>query len=110
MTCKLGVMSDSSQMRKKLIFDVIPLATHVKLIIGLTLSFILLVTRKILDTIQPVACTINYDSSFIELAASLNYDRSFIVLATVITIVNYDCKTFIVQATDVMSLVRREKL
>jgi hypothetical protein len=24
---------------------------------------------------------------------------SFIVLATVITIVNYDCKTFIVQAT-----------
>ncbi len=31
--------------------------------------------------------------------ASLNYDRSFIVLATVITIVNYDRKTFIVQAT-----------
>jgi hypothetical protein len=31
--------------------------------------------------------------------ASLNYDRSFIVLATVITIVNYDRKTFIGQAT-----------
>ena len=32
-----------------------------------------------------------------------NYDcnSSFIVLATVITIVNYDCKTFIVQATGV---------
>jgi hypothetical protein len=31
----------------------------------------------------------------------INYDRnhSFIVLATVITIVNYDRKTFIVQAT-----------
>ncbi len=28
------------------------------------------------------------------------YDRSFIVLACVITIVNYDPKTFIVQATD----------
>ncbi len=31
--------------------------------------------------------------------ASLNYDRSFMVLATVITIVNYDRKTFIVHAT-----------
>ncbi len=31
--------------------------------------------------------------------ASLNYNHSFIVMATVITIVNYDCKTFIVQAT-----------
>ncbi len=31
--------------------------------------------------------------------AILNYDRSFIVLATVITIVNYDHKTLIVQAT-----------
>ncbi len=30
--------------------------------------------------------------------ASLNYYRSFIVLATVIMIVNYDRKTFIVQA------------
>ncbi len=32
----------------------------------------------------------------------INYNRnhSFIVLATVITIVNYDRKTFIVQATD----------
>jgi len=31
----------------------------------------------------------------------INYDRdhSYIVLATVITIVNYDCKNFIVQAT-----------
>jgi hypothetical protein len=28
------------------------------------------------------------------------YDRSFIVLAHVITIVNYDPKSFIVQATD----------
>ncbi len=28
------------------------------------------------------------------------YDRSFIVLARVITIVNYDPKSFIVQATD----------
>jgi hypothetical protein len=26
--------------------------------------------------------------------------KSFITLATVITIINYDCKTFIVQATD----------
>jgi hypothetical protein len=33
--------------------------------------------------------------------ASLNYDRSFIVLANGITIVNYDRKTFIVQATGV---------
>jgi hypothetical protein len=34
-------------------------------------------------------------------ARIINYDRnsSFIVLATVITIVNYDRKTFIVQAT-----------
>jgi hypothetical protein len=32
--------------------------------------------------------------------ASLNYDHSFIILATVITIVNYDRKTIIVQATD----------
>jgi hypothetical protein len=31
--------------------------------------------------------------------ASLNYDHSFIVLATVIAIVNYFHKTFIVQAT-----------
>jgi hypothetical protein len=31
--------------------------------------------------------------------ASLYYDCSFIVLATVITIVNYNHKTFIVQAT-----------
>ncbi len=31
--------------------------------------------------------------------ASLNYDRSFIVLANVITIVNYNRKPFIVQAT-----------
>jgi hypothetical protein len=28
------------------------------------------------------------------------YDRSFIVMACVITIVNYDPKSFIVQATD----------
>ncbi len=33
--------------------------------------------------------------------ASLNYDQSFIVLAPVITITNYDRKTFIVQATAV---------
>jgi len=34
-------------------------------------------------------------------ARIINYDRncSFIVLATVITIVNYDCHLFIVQAT-----------
>jgi hypothetical protein len=31
--------------------------------------------------------------------ASLNYDHSFIVLAIVIAIVNYDRKTFILQAT-----------
>ena len=31
--------------------------------------------------------------------ASLNYDCSFIVLATVIMIINYNRKTFIVQAT-----------
>jgi len=37
-------------------------------------------------------------------ARVINYDRnpSFIVLVTVITIVNYDCKTFIVQATGYM--------
>jgi hypothetical protein len=35
-----------------------------------------------------------------KLRLNLNYDRSFIVLATVITIINYDRKTFIVQATD----------
>ncbi len=36
-------------------------------------------------------------------ARIINYDRncSFIVLATVITIVNYDCHLFIVQATGV---------
>jgi hypothetical protein len=36
-----------------------------------------------------------------DLAMIVNYDRNhgFIVLATVITIVNYDCKAFIVQAT-----------
>jgi hypothetical protein len=36
-----------------------------------------------------------------DLAMIINYDRnhSFIVLTTVITIVNYDHKTFIVQAT-----------
>ncbi len=33
--------------------------------------------------------------------ASLSCDCSFIVLATVITIVNYDCKTFTVPATGV---------
>jgi hypothetical protein len=33
--------------------------------------------------------------------ASLNYERSFKVMAIVITIVNYDRKTFIVQATAV---------
>jgi hypothetical protein len=33
--------------------------------------------------------------------ASLDYDRSFIVLGAVITIVNYNLKTFIVQATAV---------
>jgi hypothetical protein len=34
----------------------------------------------------------------------INYDHncSFIVLATVITIINYDCKTFIVQATAIL--------
>jgi hypothetical protein len=38
-----------------------------------------------------------------DLAMIINYNRnnSFIVLATVITIVNYDRKTFIVQATGV---------
>jgi hypothetical protein len=40
-----------------------------------------------------------------DLAMIINYDHnhSFIVLATVIMIVNYDRKTFIVQATDVAS-------
>jgi hypothetical protein len=35
-------------------------------------------------------------------AMNINYDRNhrFIVLATINTIVNYDRKTFIVQATD----------
>ncbi len=42
--------------------------------------------------------------SIIAKARIVNYDSriviySFIVLATVIMIVNYDCKTFIVQAT-----------
>jgi hypothetical protein len=66
-----------------------------------------------------VACTINiydrklrlslernYDRTIVILAkANLNYDRSFVVLLyklydrSVITIVNYDPKTFIVQAT-----------
>ncbi len=37
-----------------------------------------------------------------DLAMIVNYDRNhcFLVIATVITIVNYNCKTFIVQATD----------
>jgi hypothetical protein len=41
----------------------------------------------------------------------VNYDRNcnFIVLATVITIVNYDCKTFIVQATNVVSAASKLK-
>jgi hypothetical protein len=34
--------------------------------------------------------------------ASLNYDRIFIVQATVVTIINYDCKTLIVQATGLL--------
>jgi hypothetical protein len=46
---------------------------------------------------------VSYDynlRSFLRLAkAGLNYDHSFIVLATVITIVNYNRKTFIVQAS-----------
>jgi hypothetical protein len=33
-----------------------------------------------------------------------NYDRSFILLATIITIINYDRKTFIVQATGLIHL------
>ncbi len=37
--------------------------------------------------------------------ASLNHDCSFIVVATVIMIVNYDCKTFIVQATGLLAAV-----
>jgi hypothetical protein len=32
--------------------------------------------------------------------ASISCERSFVVLATVITIVNYDRKTFILQATE----------
>ncbi len=36
--------------------------------------------------------------------ASLNYNRSFIVLAKGITIVNYDHKEFIVQATGLILL------
>jgi hypothetical protein len=40
----------------------------------------------------------------VELARIVNYDRncSFVVLAAVITIVNYNLKTFIVQATCVI--------
>jgi hypothetical protein len=37
--------------------------------------------------------------------ASLNYHCSFIVLATVTTIINYDRKTFIVQATGLFAKV-----
>jgi hypothetical protein len=33
------------------------------------------------------------------IVVGINYDRSFIVLANGITLVNYDRKTFIVQAT-----------
>jgi hypothetical protein len=46
-----------------------------------------------------------YDNCLrLELARIINYAHncSFIVLATVITIVNYDRKTFIVQATDAL--------
>jgi hypothetical protein len=43
-------------------------------------------------------------------ARIVNYDSrivtySFIVLATDITIVNYECKTFIVQATEVFTIL-----
>ncbi len=40
-------------------------------------------------------------------ASIINYylNHSYIVLATVITVVNYDCKTFMVQAT----VLRRKK-
>jgi hypothetical protein len=43
---------------------------------------------------------------------SITYDRncSFKVLATVITIVNYDRKTFIVQATELISTRRSSVL
>ena len=40
-----------------------------------------------------------YDLSYLA-KASLSCDRNFTVLSTLITIVNYDHKTFIVQATD----------
>ncbi len=43
---------------------------------------------------------------------SITYDRnrSFIVVATVITIVNYDRKTFIVQATELVNTRRSSVL
>ncbi len=46
-------------------------------------------------------CSVTYDHNWwLELARIINYNRncSFIVLATVITIVNYNRKTFMVQA------------
>jgi hypothetical protein len=45
-------------------------------------------------------------------ARIINYDHycSFIVLATVITIVNYDCHLFIVQATGVFVLTIKKTL
>jgi hypothetical protein len=42
--------------------------------------------------------------------ARLSYDHSFIVLATVIMIVNYDHKTFIVQATCLIGVGKARRL
>ncbi len=42
---------------------------------------------------------VNYNPMIVILILA-SYKRSFIVQTTVITIINYDCKTFIVQATD----------
>jgi hypothetical protein len=55
-------------------------------------------------------CGVTYDLKLrLELARIVNYNRnfSFIVLATVITIINYDRKTFVVQATDLLPDLRR---
>ncbi len=38
--------------------------------------------------------------------ASLSFDHSFMLLATVIIFVNYDCKTFVEQATGANAMKR----
>ncbi len=59
--------------------------------------------RKFMIVNYALVWSVGYDHnlrSHLRIAkASLNYDHSCIVLVTIITIVNYNCKTFIVQAT-----------